>query len=153
MSDVNENSNQHAIPDQARLSQSDVFAASEPFVGADQKFLGIDGFNPAGPSLLMSPLPQQRIEATCIDVHRSLSVFLDGELAIQQANAVQQHLSVCGPCQSAQAFQMQLRTTVAHKALDPMPSDVRERITRALNVEGNIVDTKIVDGGNFEASE
>jgi len=30
---------------------------------------------------------------------------------------------------------MQLRTTVRTKALDPMPEDVRERITRALGFE------------------
>jgi len=121
---------------QPGLSQSDVFAAAEPFGAADQPFLGIDGFSPSGPLPLMSPLPQQRIEATCGDVHRSLSFFLDGELAHQQANAVQRHLSVCGPCQSAQAFQMQLRTTVASKALDPMPADLRERISRALGLDG-----------------
>jgi len=30
---------------------------------------------------------------------------------------------------------MQLRTTVASKALDPMPEDVRKRITQALGFE------------------
>ena len=113
-------------------SQSAVFAASDPFVAADTPFLGIDGFNPAGPLPLAGPLQQAPINASCMDVHRSLSVFLDGELALPQAQAVSQHLAVCGSCQSAQAFQMQLRTTVASKALDPMPEDVRARITRAL---------------------
>lgn len=119
----------------ATPSQSEVFAASEPFSAADGPFLGIDGFNAAGPTPVSSPLPHSKVDATCMDVHRSLSVFLDGELAIHQANAVQRHLSVCGPCQSAQAFQMQLRTTVAAKAIDPMPADVRERITRALGFD------------------
>ncbi len=120
----------------APVNQSDVFAHSEPFASADQPFLGIDGFNPAGPMALSSPLQQGcPVEASCLDVHRSLSVYLDGELAIPQANAVSQHLGTCGACQSAQAFQMQLRTTVAAKALDPMPEDVRKRITRALGFE------------------
>lgn len=136
MSDMHETPGQQP-PHQADVNQSAVFAASDPFSAADQPFLGIDGFNPAGPLPLSSPLgPQaQSVEASCLDVHRSLAVFLDGELAISQANAVQRHLGTCGACQSAQAFQMQLRTTVASKALDPMPDDVRERITRALGFE------------------
>ena len=122
-------------------TQSDVFAASAPF--ADQHFLGIDGFNVAGPLPLASPVsPQLEVEATCLDVHRSLSVYLDGELAIHQSNAVQRHLAVCGACQSAQAFQMQLRTTVASKAFDPMPSDVRTRITQALGFDQQFGDVE-----------
>lgn len=119
------------------VNQADVFASSEPFAAAGQPFLGIDGFNPAGPMPLVAPIgqAQQPLQASCLDVHRSLSVFLDGELAVPQANAVSAHLGSCGPCQSAQAFQMQLRTTVARSALDPMPEDVRERITRALGFE------------------
>lgn len=113
-------------------SQSAVFAASDPFGAGDAPFLGIDGFNPAGPMPWAAPLQQAPINASCMDVHRSLSVFLDGELALPQAQAVSQHLGSCGSCQGAQAFQMQLRTTVASKALDPMPDDVRARITKAL---------------------
>lgn len=128
MSETPESSNQP-------FSQSDVFAASDGFAGAGQPFLGVDGFSPGGPMPLASPLPQAELEASCLDVHRSLSVFLDGELAIPQANAVQRHLQGCGACTSAQAFQMQLRTTVANSALDPMPEDVRERITHALGFE------------------
>lgn len=126
-------------------TESDVFAASEGFAEppgarssfavAAESFLGVDAFNPTGPvpaapSILASP-----IDASCIDVHRSLSVYLDGELSLPQQNAVQTHLAVCGPCQTAQAFQMQVRTTVATRALDRMPDDVRARITRALGFE------------------
>ena len=120
------------IPNPNEPSQSEVFAASDPFRPPEAPFLGIDGFNPAGPVLFAGPLQQSSIHASCMDVHRSLSVFLDGELAVPQSQAVSQHLAICGACQSAQAFQMQLRTTVATKALDPMPDDVRARITKAL---------------------
>lgn len=127
----------------ARPSQTDVFAASQPFadptgpahVAAQEPFFGVDAFDPTGPVPVMSPLPASEVHATCIDVHRSLSVYLDGELTLPQQAAVQKHLAVCGPCQSAQAFQMQVRTTVATKALDPMPDDVRARITKALGFE------------------
>lgn len=131
-------SHEHVVP-----SQSDVFAAAQPFTepsgpahaAASQPFLGVDAFNPTGPVPVMSPLPESALQASCMDVHRSLSVFLDGELALPQQNAVRSHLAVCGPCQTAQAFQMQLRSTVATKALEPMPEDVRARITKALGFE------------------
>ena len=113
-------------------NQDDVFAASPPFASAGDGFIAIDAFNPAGPQVVSSPLNQAPDSATCLDVHRSLSVYLDGELAPSQSAAVQNHLGTCGSCQTAQAFQMQYRSTLAAKAFDPMPDDVRERITRAL---------------------
>lgn len=129
-------------PNNAGPSQSDVFAAAQPFgepsgpahAAANEPFLGVDAFNPAGPVPLVS-LPDTSLQASCIDVHRSLSFYLDGELAVPQQTAVAAHLAVCGPCQTAQAFQMQVRSTVATKALDPMPEDVRARITKALGFE------------------
>ena len=119
-----------------------MFAAAQPFgeptgpahVAAVEPFLGVDAFNPSGPVPLVS-MPNTSLQASCIDVHRSLSVYLDGELAMPQQTAVAAHLSVCGPCQTAQAFQMQVRSTVAAKALDPMPDDVRDRITKALGFD------------------
>ena len=102
-------------------SQSEVFAVSPPFASAGDGFVGIDGFNPAGPQPVYAPLGQPELQATCIDVHRSLSVYLDGELAPSQEAAVRAHIATCGSCQAAQAFQMQLRSTLAAKAFDPMP--------------------------------
>lgn len=128
--------------DSSGPSQSEVFAASQPFgqptgpahAAASDPFLGVDAFNPAGPVPLVS-MPDTPLSASCHDVHRSLSVYLDGELAIPQQTAVAAHLAVCGPCQTAQAFQMQVRSTVAAKALEPMPDEVRARITKALGFE------------------
>lgn len=124
-------------------SQSDVFAAATPFAepsgpahaAMSEPFLGVDAFNPSGPIPVMAPITDMSVQASCLDVHRSLSVFLDGELALPQQNAVSAHLAICPQCQTAQAFQMQFRSTVAAKALDPMPDDVRARITRALGFE------------------
>jgi len=123
---------------QQQPSQDAVFAASEPFAAASQPlFHGVDAFNPAGPQPVFAPLPDAPLQATCLDVHRSLSVYLDGELAPAQADAVRARIAECGCCQSAQAFQMQLRTTVRTKALDPMPDEVRARITRALGFDAS----------------
>lgn len=116
-------------------SESDVFAASPPFANAGDGFVGIDAFDPEGPQPIFAPLGQPNLQASCLDVHRSLSVYLDGELAPSQDAAVRAHIATCGACQAAQAFQLQLRSTVAKKAFDPMPDEVRARITRALGFE------------------
>ena len=134
-------------------SESDVFAASDPFAqgtfvsnddpfsggfsAAEEPFVGVDAFAPGGPvpAFGAEVSPPSIAHASCIEVHRSLTFYLDGELAHEQEQIVRHHLSVCPPCQSAQAFQMQLRTVVAHKAIDPVPDDVRARITKALGFE------------------
>lgn len=116
-------------------SQSDVFAASMPFADAGDGFVGIDGFRPEGPEPIFAPIGKPEPKAGCLEVHRSLTVYLDGELAPSQQAAVETHIGTCGSCQAARAFQMQLRSTVAAKAFDPMPGDVRDRITRALGFD------------------
>lgn len=116
-------------------SQDDVFAASPPFASAGDGFVAIDAFNPAGPQVISAPLGNPPAQATCIEVHRSLGVYLDGELAPSQSDAVRQHLGMCAACQTAQAFQLQFRSTLAAKALDPVPDDVRARISQALGFE------------------
>ena len=68
----------------------------------------------------------------CREVGLRLQSYLDGELDAMQSAAMQNHLGTCPACQTAQAFQMQFRSTLAAKALDPMPEDVRARITQAL---------------------
>lgn len=116
-------------------SESDVFGAAPPFANAGDGFIGVDAPDTAGPQPIFAPAGNATPSISCVDVHRSLSVFLDGELAPTHDAAVRAHIGSCGACQAAQAFQMQLRSTVAAKAFEPMPADVRERITRALGFE------------------
>ncbi len=113
-------------------SQDAVFAASPPFASAGDGFVAIDTGGLRGPEVPSSPLSQAPGGMSCMEVHRNLGVYLDGELAPSQAAEIQQHLAWCGSCQTAQAFQMQYRSTLAAKAFDPMPDDVRARITKAL---------------------
>ena len=118
-------------------SQDAVFAASPPFASAGdgftgQQFVAVDAFNPAGPQVISSPMGNPPSAVSCMDVMSNLGMYLDGELAPAQSAAIQQHLGFCGSCQTAQAFQMQFRSTLATKAFDPMPDDVRARITQAL---------------------
>lgn len=127
---------------QQEPSENDIFAMSDPFSGAAaEAFSGVDAFSPGGPIPVFASAPNAPIEmpdavhASCLEIQGSLSFFLDGELTAMQQQAVQNHVDLCPPCQRAQMFQSQLRTVVAEKAIDPMPEDVRARITRALGFE------------------
>ncbi len=118
------------------VDQSAVFAASEPFVDArTQPWLGIDVLADAEPTPRFGAPAALPRAVSCMDIHTNLSIYLDGELTPTQQAAFGEHLAACPVCQTAQAFQMQLRTTIATKAIDPMPDDVRDRITRALGFD------------------
>lgn len=126
---------------QQEPSENDIFAMSDPFSGAAaQAFSGVDAFSPGGPVPVFATAPNAPIEmpalqASCLEMQNSIPFFLDGELTAAQQQAVQNHVDLCPPCQRAQLFQTQLRTVVAEKAIDPMPEDVRARITRALGFD------------------
>ncbi len=112
-------------------SQDDVFAASPPFASAGDGFVSVP-VPPAAAHVPLSIQGLQQPEVLCHQVHPNLGFYLDGELDPTSNAAVQTHLGTCGSCQTAQAFQMQLRSTLATKVFDPMPDDVRDRITKAL---------------------
>ena len=121
-------------------TENEIFAASAGFGSAETSlFRGIDAFT--GPDLqaryadeTAAPV-QLPAQLTCADFQRSIPVLLDNELVPAQRTIVEAHLSSCIACQSVRTFQTQLRTVVAEKALDPMPEDVRARITRALGFD------------------
>lgn len=119
-------------------TEAEIFAQSDPFgsgpspFGAPAMIPGTASSTPAPDSSGFAP---RAVHASCLEVHRSLEVFIDGELAAPQHRAVTAHLTVCGPCQRVHAFQVQLRSVVATKAIDPLPDEVRARITRALGFE------------------
>ncbi len=116
-------------------SQDDVFAASPPFASAGDGFVDtpVPGqIGTPGPHVSPTAPHLEQGQVTCLQIHANLGFYLDGELDQASSAAIQAHLGVCGACQTAQAFQMQFRSTVAAKALDPMPEDVRARITKAL---------------------
>ena len=125
-------------------TEDEIFASSDPF-GADTPSPFGDGsvaFGAASPSFGMptdpSPPPgphAAHLRVTCFEVQHRLQVYLDGELPVPQHRAVTAHLGACPPCQRAHTFQIQLRSVVATKAFDPMPDDVRARITRALGFD------------------
>ena len=124
--------------DSGEPSENDIFIASDGFGGEQKSFTGIDAFAPGGPVPQFGapkPTSPQPAPIGCREVQRSLELYLDGELVPAQQQLMASHLSGCLACQSVQLFQTQLRTVVAQKALEPMPADVRERITRALGIE------------------
>lgn len=121
-------------------SENDIFAASAGFGSAETSlFRGIDAFTGPGLQPRYADEPTAPIELpaqlSCADFQRSIPVLLDGELVPAQRQIVEAHLNSCLACQSARTFQTHLRTVVAEKALDPMPDDVRARITRALGFD------------------
>lgn len=119
-------------------TEAEIFAQSDPFGSGPSPFGGsavTPGAAASSPATEPSAFAAQEAHASCIEVHRSLEVFIDGELSAPQHRAVTAHLTVCGPCQRVHAFQVQLRSVVATKAIDPMPDEVRARITRALGFE------------------
>ena len=118
-------------------TEAEIFANADPFGSGPSPFDGpsmaTGADSPAAtPTPGFAPL---EIRASCLEVHRSLEIFMDGELSAPQHRAVTAHLTVCPPCQRVHAFQVQLRNVVATKAIDPMPDDVRARITRALGFD------------------
>ena len=122
-------------------SQSAVFAASEPFGSQPSfqdgrgPFIGVDAFAPDGPvPMFGAARAPGEVKAECLDIHRSLGVFLDGALTPAQDHAVRSHLASCPPCAGAQAFHMQLRATVAAKSSEVAPDSLRSRISAALEL-------------------
>ena len=117
-------------------TEAEIFAQSDPFGSGPSPFGGsATGLGAPAPSSQPSGFGPTPAHASCLEVHRSLAVFIDGELSAPQHRAVDAHLTSCGPCQRVHAFQVQLRSVVATKAIDPMPDDVRARITRALGFD------------------
>ncbi len=124
-------------------TEADIFASSDPF-GTGQSSPFGDG-SPTfgeGPSAFdatpAAPPPSPHsahLRVTCFEVQHRLQVYLDGELPVPQHRALTAHLGACPPCQRAHTFQIQLRSVVATKAFDPMPADVKDRITRALGLD------------------
>jgi mycothiol system anti-sigma-R factor len=117
-------------------TEAEIFASSDPFGQAGSAFSSGSGSAAFGatapqPNLASTPGPA----VTCVEVHRSMHIFLDGELSAPQHRALSDHLTACPPCRRAHSFQVELRSVVATKAIDPMPDDVRARIVRALGFE------------------
>lgn len=119
-------------------TEADIFANSDPFGSGPSPFdAGTSPYVEGAPTIgaATSSFSATRADLSCIAVHRELEVFMDGELPAPQHRAVSEHLTACPPCQRVHTFQVQLRSVVAAKAIDPMPEDVRARITRALGFD------------------
>ncbi len=119
-------------------TEADIFANSDPFGSGPSPFDADTAPYAERDSATAAATPSfsaLRADVSCIAVHRSLEVFMDGELPAPQHRAVTEHLTACPPCQRVHTFQVQLRSVVAAKAIDPMPEEVRARITRALGFD------------------
>lgn len=70
----------------------------------------------------------------CQEVLRELEVYLDGELAAEEAARVEVHLAECNPCFQRQEFVSTLRRIVREKCgrVERLPGAARDRIRRAV---------------------
>ncbi|NNC80935.1 MAG: hypothetical protein HKN94_12380 [Acidimicrobiales bacterium] len=117
-------------------SESEIFAASDPFIESTEPFVGVDMFSAGRPTPTFGQPPVVAQDAvSCVMVQPSLPIFLDGELAGPQHRAVEAHLAACPSCSRAHNFQARLRGVVASKALEQPPADLRSRIEQALRLE------------------
>ena len=124
------------MSDGTEPTESDIFAASDPFIESSEPFVGVDMFSAGRPTPTFGTPPDIATDAiSCVVVQPSLPVFLDGELARPQHRAVEAHLTRCPSCSRAYNFQARLRGVVASKALERPPADLRSRIEQALRLE------------------
>ncbi len=71
----------------------------------------------------------------CSDAVERLYHYLDGELDEARMAMVKRHLDECLPCLEAFDFEAELRQIVARKCREPVPEQLRVRITLAIQAE------------------
>ena len=72
----------------------------------------------------------------CNDTLRELYQFLDGELTDESREHIRVHRDDCSPCLAAFDFQAELRQVIRNRCTDQVPTDLRDRIARAIEAEG-----------------
>ena len=66
-------------------------------------------------------------------IHRVYE-YLDGELTVWKRRAIARHLDECPPCAHGFTFEMEVRRVIVSKCTEPVPSDLRDRIAKALGM-------------------
>lgn len=71
----------------------------------------------------------------CTKAAHELHVYLDGELTEESRRTIQAHLDKCPPCHDAFDFEAELRRVLADRLHRRVPSDLADRIRRAIEHE------------------
>ena len=66
----------------------------------------------------------------CSEAVRQLWDYLDHEIAPEDQERVEHHLSFCRRCCGELEFAVELRAFLASRSSDEIPSDVKERLER-----------------------
>jgi anti-sigma factor (TIGR02949 family) len=74
-------------------------------------------------------------ETSCEEVLREIELYIDGELDVDRAADLADHLASCSPCMHHAAFQSRLREIVRRKCRSSMPDHVAVRIRVAIRSE------------------
>ena len=69
----------------------------------------------------------------CVEVRRLAFEFVDDELGPAQAQLIVEHLTLCGPCDRAVAFERTFLAVLRQRVhIDQAPAELRDRIRAAL---------------------
>ncbi len=71
----------------------------------------------------------------CERALREIEIYVDGELAADEAEMLRAHLGDCPPCGTRAEFRRRLKALLAAKCASEMPATLRVRLT-ALLIEG-----------------
>lgn len=73
---------------------------------------------------------------TCAEAVEQLWAYLDGELAVEDKAALEEHLGFCRVCCGEVEFAEELRGFLARSAAEELPDDVRRRLLSTLDALG-----------------
>jgi len=68
----------------------------------------------------------------CEQALAELYTFLDGELTLEKRQAIARHLEGCNPCVEVFDFEAELRMVVSARCAEPVPEELRLRISHTL---------------------
>ena len=72
----------------------------------------------------------------CAETMRELDIFLDGEISVEQRDAIRAHLDGCMDCLGAFDFHAELKMVIAAKCQnDEMPPGLLNRIERCFGTD------------------
>ena len=71
----------------------------------------------------------------CVEAVHLLYHYLDGELTTERRVLIRQHLDDCPPCGQAFDFEAELRVVIAQKCREEVPTELVERVRKALGQE------------------
>jgi mycothiol system anti-sigma-R factor len=70
--------------------------------------------------------------SACEQALAELYTFLDGELTAEKREAIAHHLEGCNPCVEVFDFEAELRMVISKRCAEPVPEELRLRISHTI---------------------